>query len=53
MVIPDFRPPDRVRLGPAPATTRFVDVWDAMERLRSVVADGLHHEVDPVRTRVT
>jgi kynureninase len=53
MVIPDFRPPDRVRLGPAPATTRFVDVWDAMERLRSVVADGLHHDVDPVRTRVT
>jgi kynureninase len=52
-VIPDFRPPDRIRLGPAPATTRFVDVWDAMERLRRVVAGGLHHDVDPVRTRVT
>jgi kynureninase len=52
-VIPDFRPPDRIRLGPAPATTRFVDVWDAMERLRRVVAGGLHHDVDPVRARVT
>jgi kynureninase len=52
-VIPDFRPPDRIRLGPAPLTTRFVDVWDAMERLRQVVADGLHHDVDPARARVT
>ena len=52
-VIPDFRPPDRIRLGPAPLTTRFVDVWDAMERLRRVVADGLHHTVDPARARVT
>ncbi len=52
-VIPDFRPPDRIRLGPAPASTRFVDVWDAMERLRGVVADGLYQDVDPVRTRVT
>src|SRR6266540_4348579 len=52
-VIPDFRPPDRIRLGPAPLTTRFVDVWDAMERLRRVVADGLHHRVDPTRARVT
>src|SRR6266498_3348375 len=52
-VIPDFRPPDRIGLGPAPLTTRFVDVWDAMERLRRVVADGLHHRVDPTRARVT
>jgi kynureninase len=52
-VIPDFRPPDRIRLGPAPLTTRFVDVWDAMDRLRRVVADGLHHTVDPTRARVT
>jgi len=52
-VIPDFRPPDRIRLGPAPATTRFVDVWDAMDRLRGLVADGVHLSVDPIRARVT
>jgi kynureninase len=52
-VIPDFRPPDRIRLGPAPLTTRFVDVWDAMERLRRLVEEGLHQRVDPVRARVT
>jgi kynureninase len=52
-VIPDFRPPDRIRLGPAPVTTRFVDVWDAMDRLRRVVVDGLHLSFDPSPARVT
>ncbi len=37
-VIPDFRTPDRVRFGPAPITTRYVDVWDAMDCLRTLVA---------------
>ena len=36
-VVPDFRTPDRVRLGPAPLYTRFVDVWDAMDRFRAVL----------------
>jgi kynureninase len=35
-VTPDFRPPDMIRLGPAPVYTRFVDVWDAMQRLREL-----------------
>jgi kynureninase len=52
-VVPDFRPPDRIRLGPAPATTRFVDVWDALDRLRRLVTGGLHRDVDPARARVT
>ena len=33
-VIPDYRPPDMIRFGPAPLYTRFVDVWDALDRLR-------------------
>jgi len=37
-VVPDFRTPDRLRLGPAPISTRFVDVWDAMDCLRSLAA---------------
>jgi len=36
-VLPDFRAPDRIRLGLAPLTTRFVDVWDALDRLRRLV----------------
>ena len=35
-VVPDFRTPDRIRFGPAPITTRFVDVWDGMSCLREL-----------------
>jgi kynureninase len=52
-VIPDFRGPNTVRLGLPPLYTRFVDVFDAMQRLRDLVAAGVHHEVDPTRARVT
>ncbi|MBV8940561.1 MAG: kynureninase [Solirubrobacterales bacterium] len=36
-VIVDFRGPDVIRLGLSPLTTRFVDVWDAVEALRALV----------------
>jgi kynureninase len=52
-VVPDFRGPDRVRLGPAPATTRFVDVYDAMSRLRDLMAEGGYQDLDAAPTRVT
>ena len=52
-VVPDFRTPDRLRLGPAPLYTRFVDVWDAMDRLRTVLADGAHEGFPAERARVT
>jgi kynureninase len=52
-VIPDFRRPDTVRFGLPPIYTRFVDAWDAVDRLRRVVAEGVHLELDPALTRVT
>jgi kynureninase len=52
-VIPDFRGPDSIRLAVAPLYTRYVDVWDALDRLRDLVVRGVHHEVDQRRTRVT
>ena len=39
-VIGDFRPPDRMRFGFPALTTRLVDVWDAVEVLRAVLASG-------------
>ncbi len=52
-VIPDFRGPDSIRLGVAPLYTRFVDVWDALDRLRGLVGRGEQKLVEPGRSRVT
>ena len=52
-VIPDFRTPNRVRLGPAPIYTRFVDVWDGMDILRDILERGRWKDLDPKPKRVT
>ena len=36
-VIPDFRRPDVIRFGLSPLTTRFADVWDGIETLRTLL----------------
>jgi kynureninase len=47
MVVGDFRPPDLIRLGPAPLYSRFVDIFDAVDRMAEVLRAG----VDDVRDR--
>lgn len=39
-VIGDFRPPDVLRFGFTPLYTRFVDAWDAVDRLSQVMTSG-------------
>ncbi|HUQ88746.1 MAG TPA: kynureninase [Vicinamibacterales bacterium] len=39
-VIGDFRAPDILRFGFTPLYTRFIDVWDAVDRLHQVMASG-------------
>jgi kynureninase len=51
LVVGDFRPPDVIRLGPAPLYTRFVDVFDAVARMAGVLRTGVTEEGE--RPRVT
>jgi len=43
-VITDFRPPNGIRLAPIALYTTFAEVWEAVDRLRQVVEEGLHHK---------
>ena len=52
-VVPDFRGPDSVRLGLPPLYTRFVDVWDAVDRLARLVQAGEHKQFPAELARVT
>ena len=52
-VVPDFRTPDRLRLGPAPLYTRYTDVWDGVDALRQLAETGAHRAYPAERARVT
>ena len=52
-VVPDYRGPDSIRLGVAPLYTRFVDVWDALDRVRGLVEREDFKRFDPTPGRVT
>ncbi|MDQ6747195.1 MAG: kynureninase, partial [Candidatus Dormibacteraeota bacterium] len=43
-VVGDFRSPDVVRFGITPLYLRAIDVWDAVEVIREVLASGGHTE---------
>ncbi len=41
-VVTDFRPPNVIRVCPAPLYTGFEDVYDVVEHCREVVIEGEH-----------
>jgi kynureninase len=53
-VIGDFRAPDLLRFGFAPAYTRYVDIWDAVATLCAIMQDRTWDRAEyRVRARVT
>jgi kynureninase len=52
-VLPDFREPDNIRLGLAPLYTSFVEVWEAVDRLRQVVVEERYLRYPAERLAVT
>jgi kynureninase len=43
-LLPDFRPPDNIRLGVAPIYTRYVDIHTTVVGMREIVVGGLHEK---------
>ncbi|MCC6189747.1 MAG: aminotransferase class V-fold PLP-dependent enzyme, partial [Anaerolineales bacterium] len=52
-VIPDFRYPENLRLGIAPLYTRFVDIYDGLDRLRRVIVEKRYAKYPTERLDVT
>jgi kynureninase len=46
-VVPDVRPPDRLRLAPVPLVTSFADVREGVRRIRDLVAANDYGDVQP------
>ncbi|MGN6564680.1 MAG: kynureninase [Thermomicrobiales bacterium] len=46
-VVPDFRPPNVIRLAPVALYTSFADVWQVIQQLRAIL-DNREHEAYPV-----
>jgi len=42
-VVPDFRPPNVVRIAPAPLTTSYHEVWRIVQHLKEII-DGREYE---------
>ena len=52
-VVPDYRTPDRLRVGLAPLYTRFVDVREGFTRLRAILASNEYEKFPDTPGRVT
>jgi kynureninase len=52
-VVCDYREPRRLRIGLSPLYTRFTDVWDALARLRDLLASRAYERHPRQLARVT
>lgn len=52
-VIPDFRTPDNLRLGIAPIYTTYTEIHQALDRMRTIVAEKIYEQYPVERLSVT
>lgn len=52
-VLPDFRPPDNIRLGLSPLYTSFAEVYEAVQRIRQVIEERRYAHYPEERLAVT
>jgi kynureninase len=52
-VVPDFRPPDLIRLAPAPLYTSFSECAEAVARLKAILRTQAHEKFPATRPLVT
>jgi len=53
VIIPDFRPPDNIRLGLAPLYNRFDEVYRAVLEIEKIVKEKLYESYDSQMDNVT
>jgi kynureninase len=52
-VVPDFRPPNVIRLAPIPLYTSYYEVWQVVQHLKAVIDNGEHEAFSLERSMVT
>jgi len=52
-VIPDFRAPDNIRFGITPLYTTFSEIYQALERVRTIVEDKIYEQYSSNQMVVT
>jgi kynureninase len=52
-IIPDFRPPNNIRLGIAPLYNSFIEIYETIIRIRDIVVEKQYLEYDLKRKHVT
>ena len=51
IVVTSFRPPDSIRFGLSALYHRYVDMWDAAERLKRILKDGIWRDEKYKKTK--
>jgi len=52
-IIPDFRPPNNIRLGIAPLYNSFIEMYETVLRIQSIVKEGEFEDYSLERKQVT